>query len=347
MLEIMAPVGKLRPGTTGNHPDDVRRVQYLFNQTPEAAGAPSFLFDTTNGICRQDLIDAITAFQTFQFGAAEADGRVDVGHRTIATLNQVADLSAFAAVREPDEFLSWLRRPADWNFTLQDLLRLGPSPFSFSVETTTWLPDVYQTNLVDMFLAVLDPADTVPGSWGIGAWDLYHGHVVVLRDQMTSLPEPADPAVLPLVPSFRAADAAIDALRTSAQPRTLTSVPDLTMYAEQLFSILGSLTQPLEDLASTGEVSVYYHSFESSNLLGGTSRYAGYREADPRRNWLAPLGGIPTRYASADHPDRPFDDFYNVLQLAFLVEKDGVVATVAGTKDELVAITLEPFATIF
>jgi len=92
MLSITAPVGRLNPGTTGNRPDDVRRVQYLFNKTPASEGAPDFLFDTTSGVCGQDLIDAIMEFQSFH-PPLLVDGRVDVGEQTITKLNQVADLT--------------------------------------------------------------------------------------------------------------------------------------------------------------------------------------------------------------------------------------------------------------
>lgn len=349
MLDITAPVGTLRPETTGNLPDDVRRVQYLLNKTPESEGAPDFLFNTTSGVCDQDLIDAITEFQRFQaFPGFTPDGRVDVGERTITRLNQVADLSAFAAAREPDEFLSWLRRPPEWNFTLEDLLRLGSNPLTFSPETASWLPSAYQANLVDTFLAVLDPMDAAPGSWGVGAWDLYHGHVAVLQDPTTGLPQ--DAAANALATSIRSLANAIDSLRASVQPATLTNPQDLDDFAAQLFPILARLTQPLEDLAATGLASVVYHSFEVSQLLGGTSRYAGYRPADPRRNWVTPItpsgAGTPMRYASADNPDNPFKDFFSVLQIAFLVAKDGVVYAVAETKEELVAVTREPYATI-
>jgi hypothetical protein len=341
MLDLTAPVGKLLPGTTGNLPDDVRRVQYLMNKTSSSDGAPDFLFDTTTGVCDQALIDAITAFQTFQF--AWADGRVDVGATTVSKLNDVADLTAFEAAREPDEFLSWLRRPPEWNFTLEDFL--GSSSFTPGLETSAWLPSVYLDNLVDTFLSVLDPTDTAPGSWGIGAWDLYHGHVMTPINEATG--QPQDPAIATMLPTFRGAIAAIDGLRASMQPKTLTDPQDLLSFFGQLLQLLAALTQPLNNLADTGEAVIFYHSFESSTLLGTGSRYAGFQPSDARRNWVTPVGhGTPSKYASADHPDNPFADFFHIVEISFLVAKDGVIGAVAETKQELVAMTQQPFATI-
>jgi hypothetical protein len=340
LLDVTRPVGLLRPGTTGNLPDDVRRVQYLFNKTSVADGGPDFVFDTTRGACGQDLIDAITTFQKFN-SLANVDGRVDVGLETITNLNQVADLSAFAAVREPDEFLSWLRRPPEWNFTLEDRLGLGATPFTFGPETVAWLPEVYRTNLVQLFECVLDPAQRPAGSWGVGPWDLYHGHVAVNSGAA------ADPSVSTVIRPVQNVVTMISNLRNAKHPERLTAANDLAAYATSLFALLTGLHDPLTALAATGQALLYYHSFESSTLLGDTSRYAGYQPFDPRRNWLVPLGsGSPSQYASADHPDDPFKDFSHVIGVNFVVDKTGRVGAVADTKQELVAFIQQPYGTI-
>jgi hypothetical protein len=54
---------------------------------------------------------------------------------------------------------------------------------------------------------------------------------------------------------------------------------------------------------------------------------------------------IPTRYASIGNPN-PIDDFFHAFEINFLVDKQGVIGAVAGTKEELVAVTLAPFAEI-
>ena len=142
MLDITASVG--RGGS--NLDDDVRRVQYLLNKTSPANGGPGSTFDTVPGANSATLEASIESFQIFH--SLVHDGRVDPGRLTINKLNAVADLTAFNAVREPDEFLSWLRRPPQWNFTLEDLLALRGASFGFTPSTTAWLPATYQANIV-------------------------------------------------------------------------------------------------------------------------------------------------------------------------------------------------------
>jgi hypothetical protein len=197
---------------------------------------------------------------------------------------------------------------------------------------------------IDTFDAMLDPNDHAPGSWAIGAWDLYHAHVVAFLDPTGRL---LDPAIQPLINSVRRIDSHIDQLRVRVSPRTIATVIDRSSLATQLFAILTQLATPLADLAASGSASLLYHSFESSTRMGGTTRYAGFDAADPRRRWLTSLpNGVPARYASADNPNNPDRDFFKAIELNFLVDKLGVVHCVAGTKEELVAITLEPYSTI-
>lgn len=344
MITIEAPVGALRPGTTGNLPDDVRRVQYLFNKTPVASGAPATLFDTTSGVCEQGLIDAITAFQTFH-SLPFVDGRVDIGWGTLSTLNTAADLSAFSAVREDGEFLSWLRRPRAWNFTLEDLLSLGADAFTSDPATSTWLPPLYQQNLFDTFRSVLDPTDITPGSWGVGPWDLYHCHVVVPKLDVTKkIGDPIDPALLLPLGEIKRIEGSIDQLRASARPDMMVGSPAFDAFDQALQPILAQLRPHLEALSASGHVSLLYHSFEISQRFNGDTRYAGFQAADARRNWLTPLGGAPSKFASADNPDHPEMDFIMSVELPFIVSKDGIVRVVAGTKEELVAVARVPFA---
>jgi hypothetical protein len=319
-------------------------VQYLFNKTSSTDGAPDEMFDTTAGVSSNELIDAIEHFQSFH-SLPTVDGRVDPTEATLAKLNQVADLSAFAQVREPDEFLSWLRRPPEWNFTLDDLVSRAGVPLTVRADTSVWLPDSYQRNLRQLAEMVLSPQQTPAPSWGVGAWDLYHGHVVVLADPATG--QPLMPATAPFVATIRMLDNTLDTLRKAHQPEVLTTSVQLSAYAAALMPVLLQLRQPLAELAATGQASIFYHSFESSQLFAGTTRFAGFDPKDPRRNLLSSLGGgMPVRYVSADHPDDPIRDFVTPIELAFLVDKLGQIIAVAGSKIELVALTQEPFASI-
>lgn len=341
MLDITASVG--RGGI--NREDDVRRVQYLLNKTSPANGGPATAFDTVPGANSASFETAIENFQHSH--SLVQDGRVDPGRSTITKLNALVDLTAFNAAREPEEFLSWLRRPPQWNFTLEDLLALHGTPFSFTPSTAAWLPVTYQANIIATILAMLNPLDTLAGCWGVGAWDFYHGHVVVPKNPATGLPFPS---VVSQTSAFRPISNRLEALNMLRRPETLTDPAKIASFTAELNGILADATSPLNNLFNTGAASIFYHSFESSGRLGSTSRYSGFNPADARRNWLTPLAPlvapIPTKYASADHPDKPFDDFIHIFELSFLVEKSGKIGVAAETKMELIAVTGQPYSEI-
>lgn len=82
MREIGASVG-----TGGvNRPDDVRTVQTLLILNL-ARLAPRPALDV-NGECDEATVEAITEFQRAVLGAAQPDGRVDPGGRTLRELNE-------------------------------------------------------------------------------------------------------------------------------------------------------------------------------------------------------------------------------------------------------------------
>lgn len=206
------------------------------------------------------------------------------------------------------------------------------------------MPVAYQANIVATILAVLNLLDTAPGSWGIGAWDLYHGHLVVPKDPATGLPFPA---VVSQVSAFRPIVNRLDALRNLHRPDTLTTPASIVSFTSALATLLADFTTPLNNLLATGVASIFYHSFEFSVHMQDQSRYSPFHPADARRNWLAPLGlGLPTKYASADNPDNPINDFVLILQFSFLMDKAGQIGVVAETKQELIAVTGKPFSEI-
>lgn len=75
-------------GTGGtNRPVDVRTVQYLLNKVSAADGGPTPALEMRSGICGAKTVAAIRQFQQRQLGSA--DGIVEPGERTLATLNQL------------------------------------------------------------------------------------------------------------------------------------------------------------------------------------------------------------------------------------------------------------------
>jgi hypothetical protein len=70
-----------------NNPEDARRIQDALNRVPPFQGGPQPLL-LVDGLVGPKTIGAITRFQSHHFGPANADGRVDPGHRTIAKLRE-------------------------------------------------------------------------------------------------------------------------------------------------------------------------------------------------------------------------------------------------------------------
>lgn len=70
-----------------NFPNDVKVVQALLNNVPQASGGPPVKLQA-DGSCGPKTMDAIQKFQMRHFGFAGADGRVDPNGRTLAKLNE-------------------------------------------------------------------------------------------------------------------------------------------------------------------------------------------------------------------------------------------------------------------
>ena len=96
-----------------------------------------------------------------------------------------------AFLPDPLEIQSWAVRggaphAGRFNFTRGEELarRSGPDQFPFRFDAESgWLPPALQATILQALPAFLDPfgspngSGTLPATWGLGPWDLYHCHL--------------------------------------------------------------------------------------------------------------------------------------------------------------------------
>jgi len=325
----------LRFGSKG---DQVQAVQYAL------IGLGYDIPDSTTGNFLSQTSAAVVKYKTAQ-GLQRNDPVVGKG--TIGALD-TAWAHPFA---DRDEWLSWQTRLIpDWNYTRQnelDRLNAGAS-FSFN-PISSFLPAAFQQAIVTGLAGLLDPggspiaALTPSATWGAGALDLFHCHVVIDLQQALTTPSwsqlrnMADAVSNQIVPMRNQADQAGPEGTppwTAAYRNLLlaSAPPGGKSFNDQTADVLNGLLA--NSNAEQQPLRIVWHTFEFP-----VWRPVEVGSNDPRRSWwndVTPVAGPVTQT-----PFLPQDfgaNVFHMIELGFLVDQNRLITVMATTVDEAAAV---------
>jgi hypothetical protein len=218
-----------------------------------------------------------------------------------------------------------------WNFTPNDyekLVRRG-GDLRFEADSN-WLPPAFQENLLSTLKFALRPNARPRHTSGINELDFYHGHIVCIEATRTT------------EISFRAEtihDQIFDPARFSSLNAQNIGAYQTAM--RKMESLSGAALRQL--LASPPcEFAVVYHTYE----LVVPRQQPNLAPNDSLRNLLTcqsdllPTPFSPRRTAVPNFDGPPAKpDFWEILQIAFLIDPDGVVHVTQGSLNGLYRFT--------
>lgn len=228
-----------------------------------------------------------------------------------------------------------LQAAEDWNFTptnYQDLINSGKD-LDFDGDSD-WFPRELKDNLKATLKKVLDPKTQPTNTEGINEKDFYHGHVVC--------PKPCSDEQKKAREGFGKAE---EDLKKNAMGTTVPKINEETLpkWRETMKAVQQAAAATLKVCLGKG-CGVVYHTFEEISPAG--SKPGEFKVGDPRRNLFTPNGpgGMPKGFTPPDM-DRAgtYDERYcDILQFAFLIDKQGHIHVTTGSHYELSGITGNP-----
>lgn len=270
-----------------------------------------------------------------------------VGIGTMTALDQ--DWALPFATR--DEWLSWQTRPIpDFNFTRQDELfrQSVGAQFTFS-PLSAWVPGPFKNALLTGITALLDPtgsplgAFTPSATWGVSPLDLYHCHVVIdnvnvapswsqlkvkenaIHQRMLTMMSLADLKGPEGLPPWTA-----EYRRQILAPAQPGKPSFIDQFAELLNGLLANAAAEQQTLK------LVWHTFEHAPW-----RPVEVGSGDPRRAWwndVAPTPSGLTQWPFPVTPDSFGNNVFQLVELAFLIDRDRVVTVLGETRTEAAAL---------
>ena len=260
--------------------------------------------------------DAV-ADQVVSGGSAEAllDKMVPAGSRALAVQRQ-----------------GIVQKKEDWDFTPADYTTLVNKKMDLKFgPDSAWFPKALQDNLlstVKFALTSTNPARTA----GVNVQDFYHGHFVIPKDKTTD--------------TLRGQRSAFNQKSEELQGKALggkyynpVTNANLAAFTKAMQETEKLATPLLEEALKIKGAAVFYHTYES----GGPQMKPG----SPIRNIMTPMGGSPGGFdpSGVEASANQFrDNFFEVLQFAFLVDETGVIHVTTGTTSNLSRVTGTPLS---
>jgi hypothetical protein len=226
-----------------------------------------------------------------------------------------------------------------WNFTHEDyraLVRRG-GQLRFASDSD-WFPKELRANLKATLDYALDPALSPSVTDGINAKDFYHGHIGCddeSRAVRREIGQEVEQALKLEDKVFADRGFEHDYLGDTAEATdTVRRYGEAVKAGETVF---GEMLERLIRRKLCKRLLVVYHTYEAHHPADGV-----LRNHDPRRNIvtyddkLKPIGFRPPEL---DNASSWTDLFANVMQFAFLVDREGVIHVTFGTTHQLARVT--------
>ena len=220
----------------------------------------------------------------------------------------------------------------DWDFTPADYTALvkKKNELQFAADSD-WFPKPLQENLLTTLKFALTSTNPVRTA-GVNVKDFYHGHFVIPKGTMT-----ADLTTQLSEFTTKSEELQGKALGRETDPVTKKNVAAYTKAMQETEKLA---TPVLEAALKISGAAVMYHTYELKGPKGPKLKLGS-----PTRNILTPIGGTPAGYdpSNTEKSATQYNDEYDdVLQFAFLVDKAGVIHVTVGTTKNLSRVTGTP-----
>ena len=223
-----------------------------------------------------------------------------------------------------------IQKKEDWDFTPADYatLQKGKQELRFGADSA-WFPKALQDNLLATLKFTLTSTKPVRTA-GINVKDFYHGHFVVPKGKRTTALETKRAG-------FEKKSEDVQGKALGGHYFDQVTEANLPAYTKAMQETEKAATPLLEETLKIKGAAVIYHTFE----LSGPSMNFG----SPTRNIRTPIGGSPAGYdpsGTEKSANQYMDEYYSILQFAFLVDETGVIHVTVGTTPNLSRVTGTP-----